>query len=352
MPLWLTTGRPPHDGPAPVGVLTEEEFNNLPEIVYTGIPEKDEFDTDQEDEENDEGDAGAGHSHTLSKTEVKSGSTELTVEGSDLPASDVDLESGAGLASQASSGEEPASEGNVTSDESLDEMQTLVDSEKVENDVVAPLQEGEFLNKPGAETGETVVVGQDGDFLKSSPGNKEAHNESLEQETTAMNESLSKMPEEEIVFNGASTEASSPDSSDTDEGQDETKGLLPASSSEEEHQIKPEESPQQTNGTDATGTVIEPAEDNPSPEGGTGDKQTTSTACAICIDEFETGEKLTLLPRCKHAFHRECIHAWLIERQGCCPLCKTDVLEPDPDNSPGELDLEAPAEQRYLISSM
>jgi Anaphase-promoting complex subunit 11 RING-H2 finger len=34
-----------------------------------------------------------------------------------------------------------------------------------------------------------------------------------------------------------------------------------------------------------------------------------------------------LLPRCRHSFHRECIHPWLTERQGCCPLCKTSVLE-------------------------
>jgi hypothetical protein len=30
--------------------------------------------------------------------------------------------------------------------------------------------------------------------------------------------------------------------------------------------------------------------------------------------------------RCKHAFHKSCIHPWLTERQGCCPLCKTNVL--------------------------
>ena len=30
--------------------------------------------------------------------------------------------------------------------------------------------------------------------------------------------------------------------------------------------------------------------------------------------------------RCKHAFHKSCIRPWLMERQGCCPLCKTNVL--------------------------
>ena len=55
---------------------------------------------------------------------------------------------------------------------------------------------------------------------------------------------------------------------------------------------------------------------------------TTCTACSICIDDFVAGESLVLLPRCRHAFHRDCIHPWLTERQGCCPLCKTDVLPP------------------------
>jgi Ring finger domain len=53
---------------------------------------------------------------------------------------------------------------------------------------------------------------------------------------------------------------------------------------------------------------------------------TTSTICSICIDDFVVGETLTLLPRCRHAFHRECIYPWLLERQGCCPFCKTSVL--------------------------
>ena len=55
--------------------------------------------------------------------------------------------------------------------------------------------------------------------------------------------------------------------------------------------------------------------------------KTTCTMCSICIDDFERGERLTFLPRCQHAFHRDCIHPWLTGRQGCCPLCKTNVRE-------------------------
>jgi len=53
--------------------------------------------------------------------------------------------------------------------------------------------------------------------------------------------------------------------------------------------------------------------------------------CSICIDDFEEGEKLILLPRCDHVFHRECIKPWLLERQGRCPLCKTGVINDDHD---------------------
>jgi Ring finger domain len=54
---------------------------------------------------------------------------------------------------------------------------------------------------------------------------------------------------------------------------------------------------------------------------------TTCSTCSICIDDFEPGERLTLLPKCQHAFHKDCILPWLTERQGSCPLCKTNVLD-------------------------
>ena len=48
--------------------------------------------------------------------------------------------------------------------------------------------------------------------------------------------------------------------------------------------------------------------------------------CSVCIDEFEDGEKVRLLPRCGHVYHTECILPWLTNQHGCCPLCKQDVL--------------------------
>ncbi|KAI2514102.1 RING-like zinc finger [Fragilaria crotonensis] len=55
---------------------------------------------------------------------------------------------------------------------------------------------------------------------------------------------------------------------------------------------------------------------------------TTCTMCSICIDEFEDGERIRILPKCHHGFHFDCIKPWLTERQSRCPLCKTDVLTP------------------------
>jgi hypothetical protein len=51
-----------------------------------------------------------------------------------------------------------------------------------------------------------------------------------------------------------------------------------------------------------------------------------NTVCSICIEEFQHGEKVRLLPRCGHAFHTDCILPWLTEGQEYCPCCKMAVL--------------------------
>ncbi|XWS70323.1 hypothetical protein CRYUN_Cryun03dG0038200 [Craigia yunnanensis] len=43
--------------------------------------------------------------------------------------------------------------------------------------------------------------------------------------------------------------------------------------------------------------------------------------CAVCISKFEDSDVLRLLPKCKHAFHMNCIDQWL-ERHSTCPLCR------------------------------
>ncbi|XAR69473.1 hypothetical protein NMG60_11001066 [Bertholletia excelsa] len=46
--------------------------------------------------------------------------------------------------------------------------------------------------------------------------------------------------------------------------------------------------------------------------------------CAVCLNPFEPTEVLKLLPKCKHAFHVECVDKWLITH-GTCPLCRHQV---------------------------
>ncbi|KAG7641237.1 unnamed protein product [Arabidopsis thaliana] len=47
--------------------------------------------------------------------------------------------------------------------------------------------------------------------------------------------------------------------------------------------------------------------------------------CPVCLCEFETEDKLRLLPKCSHAFHVECIDTWLLSHS-TCPLCRSNLL--------------------------
>lgn len=53
-----------------------------------------------------------------------------------------------------------------------------------------------------------------------------------------------------------------------------------------------------------------------------------SADCAVCLTEFGDEDRLRLLPKCKHAFHIECIDTWLLSNS-TCPLCRRSLL-PDP----------------------
>lgn len=45
--------------------------------------------------------------------------------------------------------------------------------------------------------------------------------------------------------------------------------------------------------------------------------------CAICLSDFEVGEKKSTLP-CMHSFHYNCIERW-IKKKKSCPICKFEI---------------------------
>ncbi|OAY70443.1 RING-H2 finger protein ATL72 [Ananas comosus] len=50
--------------------------------------------------------------------------------------------------------------------------------------------------------------------------------------------------------------------------------------------------------------------------------------CAICLGEFAEGEKVRVLPTCRHGFHVRCIDTWLAAHSSC-PTCRSSLLRID-----------------------
>ncbi|KAM1269295.1 hypothetical protein PS1_001460 [Malus domestica] len=43
--------------------------------------------------------------------------------------------------------------------------------------------------------------------------------------------------------------------------------------------------------------------------------------CCICLGVFEDGEKVKVLPNCRHSYHSECVDTWL-STHSSCPICR------------------------------
>ncbi|KMT03284.1 hypothetical protein BVRB_8g198260 [Beta vulgaris subsp. vulgaris] len=75
-----------------------------------------------------------------------------------------------------------------------------------------------------------------------------------------------------------------------------------------------------------------------------GEKKKDGLECAVCLNRFEPAEILRLLPKCKHAFHVECVDTWL-DAHSTCPLCRFRVEPEDVlliDRTPAADDVSVP----------
>ncbi|XP_054807628.1 RING-H2 finger protein ATL78-like [Prosopis cineraria] len=50
------------------------------------------------------------------------------------------------------------------------------------------------------------------------------------------------------------------------------------------------------------------------------------TECAICLSEFNSGDRLRILPKCNHGYHLRCIDKWLGSHSSC-PKCRRCLLQ-------------------------
>jgi len=96
---------------------------------------------------------------------------------------------------------------------------------------------------------------------------------------------------------------------------------------------------------------------NPSATLTNNEVQDGQLTCPICIDDFESGEELRLLP-CQHRYHTLCIDPWLLDISPLCPMCKTDYTSWESEmnatqhnqDSSGSLSIETTGNNNYMTN--
>ncbi|KAF3433381.1 hypothetical protein FNV43_RR24483 [Rhamnella rubrinervis] len=58
--------------------------------------------------------------------------------------------------------------------------------------------------------------------------------------------------------------------------------------------------------------------------GGGCDAEHVRAECCICLGVFEDGDKVKVLPPCKHSYHPHCVDKWLANHSSC-PLCRASL---------------------------
>ncbi|KAJ1273799.1 hypothetical protein BS78_05G012200 [Paspalum vaginatum] len=66
------------------------------------------------------------------------------------------------------------------------------------------------------------------------------------------------------------------------------------------------------------------AASDPPAGGGAGSEEDD---CAICLGAFEDGDLCSVMPTCRHEFHKACIAGWLKAGNNTCPLCRAELRQ-------------------------